>query len=255
MKKVLVVLLLLVVTSAFSIEDGVYFAQDKDFSPQGWKEVVTLTVEDGKIVKADWSAANVIAGPDKKTASMEGKYPMVDNGGAQSEWHVQAKLVEDFYVNNPDTKPEYKDDKGHSDTISGASIHIDSFYRLAEKALEMGPVGYGLYKDGHYEGEAKDFSEKSGWKDTVSFTVISGYVVAAYWDAIHKDGGEPKKKLSKDGIYGLKEKGGAMAEWHEQAMEVEKALVDNQMTSDAVTGASISLEPFNQLVEMTIPKR
>lgn len=265
MKKVLVVSILLLAFMLYSkgnsaepaegLKDGVYFSQDKGFSPQGWKEVVTIVVENGKIVSANWNAANVMGGPDKKTLSMDGKYPMVENGGAQSDWHVQAKLVEDFYIMNPKVVPEYKDDEGHSDTISGASVHIDSFYRLVKKALEMGPVGYGIYKDGHYSGEAKEFSENSGWKDKVSFTVISGYIVAVYWDAIHRDGGDPKKKVSKDGNYGMKKDGGAMAEWHEQAEKVEKHLIDKQMKSDAVSGASINLDAFNMLVEEVIPKR
>lgn len=271
MKKVLVVLFILILSNPalFSmdkmsgkLEDGIYFAQNDEFPKSGWKEVVTIVVKNGSINKVDWNAANIKGGPDKKTTSKEGNYPMVDRGGAQSDWHVQAKLVEDFYINNPDTLPEYKDDEGHSDTISGASIHIDSFYNLVDKALKMGPVGYGMYKDGYYSDEAKEFSENSGWKDTVSFTVISGYIVAANWDAIHKDGGDTKKVVSEAGKYGMKENGGAMAEWHEQAMAAEKYLTENQMApknvkemSDGISGASIHVEPLFLFAEQIIPKR
>lgn len=242
-----------------NLEDGVYFSSAKDFSPRtGWKEVITIVVKDGKVTMVDWNAANVNGGPDKKTASKTGKYGMKAKGGAIDEWHVQAKRVEDFYMNSPKVVPEYKDDEGHSDTITGATIHINSFYDLVEKAIMMGPVGYGPYKDGNYYIEGKEFSKKSGWKDTASFTVISGYIVAANWDAMHKDGAKSKKQQSKDGKYGMKENGGAMAPWFKQAMAVEKYLIENQMGpkgSDGVTGATIGVEPLFMLAEEAIPKR
>ena len=53
-----------------------------------------------------------------------------------------------------------------------------------------------------------------------------------------------------DGNYGMVEKGGAMAPWYEQAMKVEANLLKTQDTEmpDAVSGASIGLDPFYSLV-------
>lgn len=241
------------------LEDGVYFASAEEFSPRsGWKEVLTIVVKGGKVTMVDWNAANVNGGPDKKSVSKSGKYGMKAKGNAVDEWHIQAQRVEKFYMNSPQTIPNYTDDEGHSDTITGATINIGAFYDLVEKAIMIGPVGYGPYKDGNYYGEGKEFSKKSGWKDTGSFTVISGYIVAANWNAIHKDGAKSKKQQSKDGKYGMKEKGGAKEPWFKQAMAVEKYLIMNQKGpkgSDAIAGASISIEPLFMLAEEVIPKR
>ena len=79
-----------------SYEDGIYFASEDKFSSNGWKYVVTLTIEDGKISKADWNGVNVNAGPSKKAIDKAGKYNMKAFGGAQSEWSEQAKEAEEY---------------------------------------------------------------------------------------------------------------------------------------------------------------
>lgn len=44
-----------VVAKEGSYEDGVYFTTEDSFASSGWKYTVTLVVEDGKIVSADWN--------------------------------------------------------------------------------------------------------------------------------------------------------------------------------------------------------
>lgn len=117
-------------------EDGIYFAQEDGFGTTGYKYVATLEVKDGKIVKADWNGANVKGGPDKDTLSKTGKYPMVEQGGAQAPWHEQAEKAEAYLLELQDpTKIEYTDEEGHTDAISGASIHVKEFFDLAQEAL------------------------------------------------------------------------------------------------------------------------
>lgn len=240
-------------------EDGIYFAQDDNFSPQsGWKAVVTLEVKDGKIVTADWNGAHKNAGVDKKTASKEGLYPMVENGGAKSPWHEQAAASEAFLLEKQDpTAIEYSDDEGHTDAVSGVSIHVKEFFTLAEKALANGPVERGQYKDGAYHAEQEAFNEKSGWKDTVDITVINGNIVAASWNGVHKDGGDDKETKSVNGEYVMTEGG---TPWHEQAMAAETFLVENQDPAavqysddaghtDAISGVSINVKGFFGLAQ------
>jgi len=226
------------------LEDGVYFAQQSEFPKSGWKYNVTLVVEKGKVTSADWNGSNINAGPDKVSISKAGKYPMVANGGAQAEWHVQAEAVENYFVENPSLEMP--------DTISGATIHYNEFYDLAKEALGRGPVGYGPFKDGEYSASDKDFH--NDWKYFVDLTVTSGYVVAAHWDAIAEDGGTNKVQRSMDGEYGMVANSGAKAEWHEQALAVEKDLILNQSLSapDAITGASITYDGFYALVEKAL---
>ena len=116
--------------------DGVYFAQEDGFAGSGWKYMVTLEVKGGKIVSVDWNGANKAGGDDKKTVSKAGKYPMVANGGAQSDWHVQAELTEKHLIESQSLDVAYTSDAGNTDDIAGVTIHVAEFYNLAKNALK-----------------------------------------------------------------------------------------------------------------------
>jgi major membrane immunogen (membrane-anchored lipoprotein) len=247
---------------ASKYQDGIYFAQADTFADSGWKYVVTLEVKDGKISSVDWNGANKAGGADKDTLSASGKYGLVAKGGAQAEWHEQAKKAEAYLIQTQDpTKIEYKDTEGHTDVIAGASISVGEFFELAEKALANGPVSKGKYQDGAYYAEEDAYAKD--WKYTASLTVINGNIVAADWNGVNINGGKDKDTLSKDGEYGLKEKGGAQAEWHEQAQKAEAYLLENQDPTkvtykddaghtDAITGASISVKGFFEIAKKAL---
>jgi major membrane immunogen (membrane-anchored lipoprotein) len=238
-------------------EDGIYFATEPGFSDSGWKGTVTVTVEGGNIVDVDWNAANTSAGKDKKTASADGDYGMVAKGNAQAEWHEQAELAEAYLIENQSFDGiNYVDEDGHTDTIAGVSIHVNDFEALVETAMAQGPVGTGIYKDGTFSAEADAFSD-SGWKDTVSFTVINGNIVAANWNAIGETSEKDKKTASIDGDYGMVAKGNASAEWHEQAMEIENYLISVQDLGeiDTIASVSISFDGFLALAEEALELR
>lgn len=242
-------------------EDGIYFAIQDEFGGSGWKNTVTLTVENGEIVDADWNAVHKTGGLDKKTSSETGEYGMVEKGGAIAEWHEQAELTEEYLLETQDpTDIEWNDD-GKTDVITGVTQVVSDFFELSEQALENGPVGKGPYKDGAYYAEADEFG-KTGWKDTVSLTVVNGNIVTAYWNAIHQDGGDDKKTSSESGEYGMVEKGGAIAEWHEQAELAEQHLLEKQDPTaiewndegktDAITGVTQVVSGFFQLAEKAL---
>lgn len=239
------------------LADGVYYAEDEQFEDSGWKSVVTLEVADGKIVKADWNGFTANAGKDKKTLSADGEYGMVEKGKATAEWHEQAAAVEAFLIETQDVeKITLKDEDGHTDAVTGATMKVGAFVELVKKALANGPVGSGKYVDGYYNVEA-DEAESSGWKTTASFTVINGNIVAANWNGVKEGSEKDKKTTSIDGEYGMVEKGKASAEWHVQAAAVEAYLIENQGfeglslndegKTDAITGASISVNGFVDL--------
>ncbi len=240
--------------------DGIYFAQEESFSGNGWKYMVTLTVEDGKIVKADWNGANVNGGEAKKTVSKTGKYNMVAFGGAQSEWHEQALLAENHLIStqNP-TAISYTDDEGHTDEIAGASIHVIEFFSLAENAIAAGPVGRGPYNDGHYHAEEAVFAG-NGWRTAVDLTVVNGTIVSVNWNGGNRDGGTNKKTRSISGNYNMVAYGNAQAEWHEQAFLAEAHLLESQDPgdisytddkghTDAIAGVSVHVIEFFALAE------
>ncbi|MGF7058218.1 hypothetical protein [Brassicibacter mesophilus] len=236
-------------------QDGTYFAQQNFDEKTGWKYMVTIEVKDGKIVAADWNGANKDAGKDKKTLSKDGEYVMVEGG---TPWHEQAKKMEDYLIEKQDPKAiAYTDDDGHVDVVSGVSIKCKDFFELADQALASAPIEKGPYKDGAYHAEQKEFSENSGWKSTVDITVINGNIVAASWNAAHKDGGDDKNTQSANGQYVMKEGG---TPWHEQADTMEAFLLEKQDPKaitytdddghvDVVSGVSIKVAEFFELAE------
>lgn len=126
------------VTTPGPYKDGTYHQEAAEFADSGWKEFVDFVVMNGNIVAAKWNAINKDDPElDKLTAVAEGKYPMVASGGAQAEWDVQAKAVEDFLLESQDLEIKYSDDEGHTDAISGVSIHVNGFYDLIKQALGL----------------------------------------------------------------------------------------------------------------------
>ncbi len=240
--------------------DGMYYAQDDEYASSGWKSAVILKVEKGAVVEANWTAISKDGGLDKKTASINGDYGMVAKGGAQAEWHEQAGLVEDYLIETQDLEALTYDAEGYTDAVSGVSIHVNDFVLLAQKALEAGPQARGPYIDGGYYTEGDAFN--NGWKETVKLTVLYGNIVSANWNALPEEGDLDKKTASMEGEYGMVAKGGAQAEWHEQAMAVEARLIESQDPksvetdsdgyTDAIAGVSIHVNGFFELVQKAL---
>jgi len=240
--------------------DGVYYAEGEYAEKSGYKEIIALQVEGGKIASVNWNALHKDGGLDKKALSEQGAYGMVAKGGAQAEWHEQAAKLERFLIDQQDVAAITLDAEGKTDAVSGVSIGAGEFAALAGEALAAGPVEAGPYKDGSYRAEAAEFDAKSGWKETVQLTVMNGKIVAASWNGVHKDGGTDKVTRSKDGEYGMVANGGAQAEWHEQAAKAEQFLLEKQDPAaipfnsedgktDAISGVSIHVNGFVELAE------
>lgn len=119
-------------------KDGTYTAEEAEFSENsGWKTNITIEVKDGKIVSVDWNGTHKDGGDDKKKVSMDGKYGMVENGGAIAPWHEQAAKVEAYLIETQDpTMIEFQEDNQHTDAIAGATIKVDGFFKLAQEALK-----------------------------------------------------------------------------------------------------------------------
>lgn len=120
-------------------KDGYYRAEEPEFDAKsGWKYTVDIAVMNGKIVAADWNGVHKDGGDDKDAVSKSGEYGLVAKGGAQSEWHEQALKAENYLIETQDpTAITYTDDQGHTDAISGVSIHVVEFFDLAQQALEQ----------------------------------------------------------------------------------------------------------------------
>lgn len=230
--------------------DGTYYGTVEADAETGWQSFVLLTVEGGKITKADWDAFNVKnAGDLKKKFSEDGKYGM-KAGGASSEWHEQAAQAEAFLIEKQDPTAITVDAEGKTDAISGVSVHVSDFVTAAQAALAAAPVEAGQYKDGGYHAEG-EMDADSGWKSTVDLSVVNGNVVAVKFSGLNA-AGDDKKQFSVDGKYGMKA-GGGTAEWHEEIALAEKYYLENkgvapELTAegktDAISGVSIHVGEY-----------
>jgi major membrane immunogen (membrane-anchored lipoprotein) len=236
-----------------ALKDGVYFAQDKDFAPQGgWKEQVVVTVNGGRITAVDWNGVSNLGVADKKTVAAAGGYGMKKGSKLGLEWHEQAANVEAYLVQTQNTGfSKFKAD-GTTDAISGASLHVKNFFDLVKRALAAGPVPRGIYKkDGWYFAQQAAFDAQTGWKDSVLITVVNGTIVDVVWNGTNKDPARKSKLVTAiAGTYGMG-KAAKLGEWNVQAAAAQAYLVKVQDpakialkpdgTSDAVSGASIHL--------------
>ncbi|WP_438493214.1 FMN-binding protein [Paenibacillus sp. IHBB 3054] len=246
-------------TETGKYKDGTYFGTIEADAETGWQTYALLTVEGGKITKADWNAFNVKnAGDLKKKVSEDGKYGLVEKGGAQSEWHEQAVKAEAYLIEKQDPAAITVDAEGHTDAISGVSVHVNDFVAAAQAALAAGPAEAGAYKDGGYHAEG-EMDKESGWKSTVDLTVANGNVVAVKFSGLNA-AGDDKKQFSVDGKYGMKA-GGASAEWHEEIALAEKYFLENKGAAptldaegktDAISGVSIHVGEYFTLAEKAL---
>lgn len=107
-------------------KDGVYHAEGSEFD-NGYRYFIDITVTSGYVVAAHWDAYAEEGEKLKAQISADGEYGMVENGGAMAPWFEQAHAVEEYLIDSQSTtKP---------DAISGASIHTDGFFALAQEAL------------------------------------------------------------------------------------------------------------------------
>jgi major membrane immunogen (membrane-anchored lipoprotein) len=273
MKRILAMTLLLAVAMtgvAFAqvqAKDGVYFAQDNGFAPQGgWKEQVVVTVSGGKIVKVVWNGVSNLGVADKKTVAAAGGYGMKKASKVGLEWDQQAANVEAYLLKSQDPGfNKFKSD-GTTDAISGASLHVKVFYDLVNKALASAPVAKGIYKkDGWFFKEQADFDANTGWKDSVLVTVVNGTIVDVLWNGTNKDAKKKSKLVEAiEGRYGMA-KAAKKGEWNVQAAAVQDAIVKIQDpakialkadgTTDAISGASLHPTAVVLAVEALKPAR
>jgi major membrane immunogen (membrane-anchored lipoprotein) len=246
-------------TETGQYQDGTYYGTVDADAETGWQTFVLLTVEGGKITKADWDGFNINnAGDLKKKYSEDGKYGLVKIGGAQSEWHEQAAQAEAYLIETQDPAAITVDAEGHTDAVSGVSVHVSDFVAAAQAALAAGPVQLGEYKDGGYTAEG-EMDADSGWKSTVAISVAGGNIVAVNFSGVNA-AGDDKTQYSVDGKYGMKA-GGASAEWHEEIALAEQYFLDNngaaptldaEGKTDAISGVSIHVGEYFTLAQKAL---
>lgn len=122
-------------SSPVTYNDGTYTAEGEYSENSGWKDVVDVTITDGKIAAVKWNAVHKDGGDDKITQSASGEYGMVEFSDAQAEWHEQAELAEQFLIEHQDLSAFQVKNDGNTDAVSGVSITVSGFVELVEEAL------------------------------------------------------------------------------------------------------------------------
>lgn len=275
MKKIIVVALALAAVAmlvagcggcggAKKFKDGVYYASADSFQ-NGWKGFVTVVVKKGKIVSADWDAVSETKPVFKKAESKAGNYVMSQDPKAL-KWHEQAALVEAYLIKTQDpAKITYKDAEGHTDAISGATIHVKEFFDLVQKALageadSAEKIAARAYKDGTYRKEAAEFvGSPVGWKDYVEVFVKGGRIVFIRWNAFTNQGADKKSAVAR----GLYKMANETATWTQQSEAVCAYIVktqdpfnppklDDKGHTDAISGATMSVKACFDLVAQAL---
>lgn len=111
--------------------DGTYEAEEADFDEQGYKDKVTLTIQNDKMTEVIWDAYNE-NGELKSVLSADGIYEMTKGGPT---WQEQAMAITDFLVQNQSTDALTMDEEGKTDAVSGVSISVKDFVTLVKECL------------------------------------------------------------------------------------------------------------------------
>jgi major membrane immunogen (membrane-anchored lipoprotein) len=117
-------------SSSLALKDGSY-KKESDYDEKGYKDVILMTVADGKITELEWDSLNK-DGIGKSKLSLDGEYVMTEDG---LTWSEQAKELADYVIKNQSLNGLEVNEDGKIDTIAGVSIDISGFYHMTEEII------------------------------------------------------------------------------------------------------------------------
>lgn len=123
-----------------TLADGTYYAEE-DYYDGGYKNNLTITVENGRITHVLWDGESESGGKSKRQASLDGEYVMTADG---LMWHEQAQLLEARLIEVQKPSGIAFNDDGKTDAIAGVSIRVSPFVTLARQCCAQagGEDGY-----------------------------------------------------------------------------------------------------------------
>lgn len=142
------------------LTDGTYTATTGSFDDSGFMDEVTLTVKDGRIADIIWEAITE-DGAKKSVMSENGEYTMTEDG---LTWKEQAEALADALIENQSLSFLTTDEKGKTDAVSGVSISINGFIRLAQQCL-MEAAGMLQENDGALREDSGTLQEDADGTD------------------------------------------------------------------------------------------
>lgn len=129
---------------AVELKDGNYTAQMKEFDSSGFRDTLSMSVNDGRITAVIWDAESRDGGKSKRELSQAGQYVMTEGGLA---WHEQAKALEQQLIDTQAPARIEMGNDGKTDAISGVSISISPFIELAQECFVQAGGGSETYID------------------------------------------------------------------------------------------------------------
>ena len=121
-----------VLTETVELKDGTYEAKTEEPDGSGFIDQVTITVKDKKITEVVWEAVGE-DGKKKSVMSEEGEYVMTEDGPT---WKEQAEALAAALVENQNLEFLKMDEQGKTDAVSGVSISVGGFVKLAQQCLD-----------------------------------------------------------------------------------------------------------------------
>lgn len=118
------------------LEDGTYTSEETEFDDKGYRSIVTLTVNNGRITGCTWDCLNE-EGVGKRQLSMEGQYVMTETGPT---WKEQADALASYVLSHQSVSG-LADEEGYAqDAVSSVSINVFSFVDGISECLDQAEV-------------------------------------------------------------------------------------------------------------------
>lgn len=145
--------------------------------------------------------------------------------------------------------------------ISDAQSDVESDVDTIVPGSDTESAHVSSMKNGKYTVNAEEYDE-NGYLATVTVTISDGKVVSVHIDDVDKNK-KSKKVLSESGGYGMKEKGKAQGEWHEEIALLEQSLTKNgsrdipvnaEGKTDAISGCTIAVNKYIDLYNKALEK-
>lgn len=234
-----------------NLKDGIYFAEDSSYSDEGWKNIVTLNIQNGLITMIELNSINQNATTDKQTLSQTGEYIIETLDETSLPWHEQIEELENYILNYQDFLNIKLTEEEKNNKLPNITIEIQPFLELINNAILAGPIEKGNYQDGHYYSEQENFT--NNYKSTINLIVHNGYIIGAHWDFITKEGTSINEEQTNQ-----------IQTWNEQAQLLENYLIEIQdptlitfneeNKTEAINGVTVEVNPFIQLAIEALAK-
>ena len=111
---------------------GTYTYEDGEFDESGYKDQVSVTIEDGVITQVSWDCVDA-DGNTKSQLCMDGEYIMTEDG---LRWYEQAEAVADYVIQNQSVNG-LTDESGYTDAVASVSINLSGFVTGVEECLKQ----------------------------------------------------------------------------------------------------------------------